>query len=186
MQAMPFTKADTRLGNRGTGAMFFTIFGAVWLIAWASSVHAGAAWFAAIVVITALLFAAAWQRYRRDAPLAARFKDSPEQRRAKRNFNIVNAVQWTVISVLAQVLRHTGHGAWIIPMAIGIIGLHFFPLAALFRNPMHYLTGRAMVALAILYPLLAGPASPIGFLGAGIVLWLSAAWSLNPGRMADS
>lgn len=184
MQAMPFTKADARLGNWGTGAMFFSIFGAVWLIAWASSVHAGTVWFAAIVVMTALLFGAALQRYRRDAPLAAGFKDSPERRRAKRIFNIVNAVQWTVIVVLAQVLRHTGHEVWIMPMAIGIIGLHFYPLAVLFRNPTHYLTGSAMLALAILYPLLAGPASPIGLLGAGIILWLSAAWSLRPGRMA--
>jgi hypothetical protein len=184
MQTMQFTKADARLGNRGTGAMFFSVFGGVWLAAGASSVHAGAAWFAAIVVLAALLFAAAFQRYRRDAPVAAQFKDTPEQRRAGRIFNIVNAVQWTAIVVIAQVLGRTGHGVWIIPMAIGIIGLHFYPLAVVFRNPTHYLTGSAMVALAILYPLLAGPGSPIGFLGAGVILWLSAAWALRPGRVA--
>jgi hypothetical protein len=156
MQAAQFTKADARLGNRGTGAMFFSVFGGVWLTAWASSAHAGVAWFAAIVVLAALLFGIALRRYRRDAPVAAQFKDSPERRRAGRIFNIVNAVQWTAIVILAQLLGRNGHGAWIIPMAIGIIGLHFFPLAVVFHNPAHWPTGAAMVALAILYPLLAG------------------------------
>jgi hypothetical protein len=180
MQAMQFTKADARLGNRGTGAMFFSVFGAVWLFGWASGVHAGAGWFAAIVIVAAILFAVALQRYRRDAPEAARFKDSPERRRAGRVFNIVNSAQWIAIVGLGLVLGNTGHGAWIIPMAIGIVGLHFYPLAVVFRNPTHYFTGSAMVALAIGYPLLAGPRSPVGFLGAGLILWLSAAWALRP------
>jgi hypothetical protein len=185
MEAMQSTQAIARLGNRGTGAMFFSVFGAVWLAGWASSARAGVAWFAAIVVLAAALFGIALQRYRRDAPLAAQFKDTPERRRVGRIFNIVNAAQWTAIVIIGQVLARTGHGVWIIPMAIGIIGLHFYPLAAVFRNPTHYATGTAMLALAILYPLLAegGPSSPLGFLGAGLILWISAAWALRPGRL---
>jgi hypothetical protein len=186
MQAIQPARTGARLGNRGTGAMFFSVFGALWLSAWAHNAGAGVTAFAAIALLAAILFGFAWQRYRLDAPEAAQFKGTPERRRIARVFNIVNSVQWTVIFGLGLVLRNTGHGEWIIPMAIGIIGLHFFLLAAVFHNPMHYLTGSAMVALAILYPLLAGPMSPVGFLGAGLILWLSAAWSLRPGRMADS
>ncbi|WP_440964058.1 hypothetical protein ACL58G_29755 [Massilia sp. GER05] len=48
------------------------------------------------------------------------------------------------------------------------------------------LAGRAtgamfFFAFAALYPRLAsgGPAAPVGFLGAGLILWLSAAWALR-------
>jgi hypothetical protein len=33
-----------------------------------------------------------------------------------------------------------------------IVGLHFFPLAKLFRHKAHYITGAALVALAVGYP----------------------------------
>jgi hypothetical protein len=186
MQTIQTTGANAQLGNRGTGALFFSVFGAVWLCAWARSSGAGAAAFVAIAVLGALLFGFAWQCYRRDAPLAAQFKDTPERRRIGRVFNIVNSAQWTLIVGLAFVLGNTGHGAWIIPMAIGIVGLHFFPLAVVFRNRAHWVTGAAMLALAVAYPLLAGPTSPVGFLGAGLILWASAAWALRPRRLATS
>ena len=54
-------------------------------------------------------------------------------------------------------------------------------MAHAFRYRAHYLTAAAMVVLAALYPLLAagGPAAPVGFLGAGLILWASAAWALR-------
>jgi hypothetical protein len=181
MQATNSLHTETQLAGRATGAMFFFVFGAVWLEGWATKAEAGAPAFAVIAVLALALLAVAWRRYRRYAPALAREKGTPERRRAKRVFNIVNAVQWTAIFIFAQVLINLGKGAWIIPMAIAVIGLHFLPLAHVFKNPPHYVTGLAMVAFAGLYPLLAsgGPTSPVGLLGAGLILWLSAAWALR-------
>jgi len=181
MQATDSLRTEAQLAGRATGAMFFFVFGAVWLEGWATKAQAGAAAFAVIAVLALALLAVAWRRYRRYAPALAREQGTPERRRAKRVFNIVNAAQWTAIFILAQVLINLGKGAWIIPMAIAIIGLHFLPLAHVFKNPPHYVTGLAMVAFAALYPLLAsgGPTAPVGFLGAGLILWLSAAWALR-------
>nr|WP_176936531.1 hypothetical protein [Massilia sp. PDC64] len=181
MQATASIPAQAQLAGRATGAMFFSVFGAVWLEGWARSAHAGMPAGVGIAVLALALLVVAWRRYRRYAPALAQEQDTPERRRMKRVFNIVNAGQWIAIFVLAQVLIHLGQGAWIIPMAIAIIGLHFLPLAHVFKNPPHYVTGLAMVAFAGLYPLLAGdgPTAPVGFLGAGLILWLSAAWALR-------
>lgn len=194
MQAMHTTPADTQgrmqgealLAARAIGAMFFFAFGGLWLTGWALNSQRGKTWIVPIIILAAVLFGIARRRYQRHAPALAEGKASPARRRAGRIFNIVNAAQWVVIVVAAIALSNLGHGEWIIPMVIGVIGLHFLPLAAVFHNPPHYVTGAALVALAVLYPLLAarGPASPIGFLGAGIILWLSAAWALRPGRIA--
>ena len=61
-----------------------------------------------------------------------------------------------------------------------IIGLHFLPLARLFRNPPHYVTGSALILLATTYPFVAsgGPSSPAGALVAGLILWASALWAV--------
>jgi len=181
MQATDSLRTEAQLAGRATGAMFFFVFGAVWLEGWATQAHEGAAACAGIALVALALLAVAWRRYRRYAPALAHAQDTPERRRMKRVFNIVNAAQWTAIFVLAQVLVNLGKGAWIIPMAIAIIGLHFLPLAHVFKNPPHYVTGLTMVVFAALYPLLAsgGPTAPVGFFGAGLILWLSAAWALR-------
>jgi uncharacterized membrane protein YecN with MAPEG domain len=181
MHATASIPTQAQLAGRATGAMFFFLFGAVWLEGWATTAEAGATAFAGIAVLALVLLAVAWRRYRRYAPALAQEQGTPERRRARRVFNIVNAGQWTAIFILAQVLIHLGKGAWIIPMAIAVIGLHFLPLAHVFKNPPHYVTGLAMVAFAVLYPLFAsgGPTAPVGFLGAGLILWLSAAWALR-------
>jgi len=169
------------LANRAVGAMLFFVFGAVWLEAWARQTGAGWPRHAAIAIVGIALAALAWQRFRRHAAARARLGRTPERRRIDRMFHIVNAVTWSFIVIAGNVLANTGHGAWVIPMAIFVIGLHFLPLAHLFHNPPHYVTGAALLALAILYPLLAGggPDDPVGFLGAGLILWMSALWALR-------
>jgi hypothetical protein len=184
MQAMRTMQADIRseavMAGRALGAMFFFAFGGLWLAAWAINSGHGVTWIVPIVIVAVVLLFISWRRYRRYAPAMAVGKDDPKWQRARRIFNIVNAGQWIVIFVAALTLGNTGHEQWIVPMVIGVVGLHFFPLAAVFENPPHYVTGAAMVALALLYPLLAGPSSPLGSLGAGLILWLSAAWALRP------
>jgi hypothetical protein len=184
MQAALSTHVEAQLAGRATGAMFFAAFGAVWLEGWARSAQAGAGAAVGIVLAAALLLAAAWRQRRRYAPALAQLRDTPERHRAERIFRLVNSGQWILIVGLALVFANTGLGKWIVPMTIFVIGLHFVPLAHVFRNGPHYATGAALMALAVLYPLLArgGPTDPAGFAGAGAILWLSAAWALRPGR----
>ncbi|HVZ44507.1 MAG TPA: hypothetical protein VHA82_11910 [Ramlibacter sp.] len=165
--------------------MFFSVFGGCWLALWAhGTFSAPLTAYALIGVATFVFFSIVLRTYRRHAPALNAEPDAQEQRRS-RNFHIVNAAQWVLLLVVGNILANMRLSVWIIPAAIFIIGAHFVPLARIFEYPPHYITGTAMMSLAALYPLLAsaGPGSPVGCLGAGIILWASAAWAIAPQRV---
>jgi hypothetical protein len=167
--------------SRAIGAMFFAAFGGAWMVLWSLEAH-GVNWpiIAVVSIISLALFLIAWRQFQQNKTAHAAEADSPESRKAARIFNIVNAVQWILVFVVATLLSNLGYKEWIIPAIILIVGLHFIPLAVGFKVPRHYLTGAALILLAVTYPFTAsaGPASPVGCLGAGIILWLSASAAL--------
>jgi len=167
--------------RRATGAMFFAVFGGVWLEGWAIGTTKLVALDVVIAVLALALTWLAYATYRRHAADLAAQPKTAQARRIGRLFHAINGGQWILIVVLANILTRQGLGMWIIPMAIFIIGLHFLPLAYLFSNRPHYATGAALVALAVVYPFVApgGPADAVGLLGAGLILWASAGWALR-------
>ena len=173
--------ASAVAAGRAFGAMLFSVFGTILLEVWDRRAAAGTALVVLIAVLGIALAAAAFLIYRRNAPALVLEAHTPERKRADRVFHAVNAGQWVVILVLGNIMANKGLGNWVIPMAIFVIGLHFVPLAYVFRNPPHYVTGAALMGFALLYPRLAagGPSDPVGFLGIGLVLWASAAWALR-------
>ena len=172
--------------KRAIGAMFFSAFGGAWLAFWAcSEFPAQPAALLAIGACTLTLFALAWRVHRSNAPAQGETSESPEERRKGKLFHYINTAQWVAILVIANVLSNIGLRDFVLPAAILVIGLHFLPLARLFAYPPHFLTGAALMALAIAYPLFAasGPKSSVGALGAGLILWCSAAWAIRPARL---
>ncbi|MDQ2821884.1 MAG: hypothetical protein M3Y65_16080 [Pseudomonadota bacterium] len=167
--------------RRAMGGMFFAVFGGVWLEAWAID---SARPLALQVVIGVLALALTWLvyiTYRRHAAALAAQPTTAQTRRIGRQFHAINGGQWILIIILANVLTRHGLGMWVIPMVIFIVGLHFFPLAYIFSNRPHYVTGAALVALAAVYPFVAsgGPADAVGALGTGLILWASAGWAIR-------
>lgn len=173
--------ASAVAAGRAFGAMLFTVFGTVLLEVWDRRAGVGMPAFIGIALLGIALLAMAFGIYRSHAPALKQESQTPERKRADRVFHSVNAGQWVLILVLGNVMANTGLGDWVIPMAIFVIGLHFVPLAYVFRNTPHYITGAALMGFALLYPRLAagGPTDPVGFLGIGMVLWASAAWALR-------
>lgn len=177
--------------RRAIGAMFFFAFGGAWLGYYTFQVigkQPGALIAIALATVALLLFA--YRCYKQHQPALAAETPSLERKRADRIFNIVNAGQWVVIFVAGNVLVNLGLSNWVIPCIIFIVGLHFLPLAHVFANPPHYITGAALIILAVAYPLLAprGPVSPVGCLVAGLILWASAFWAVltNNSSKADA
>jgi hypothetical protein len=191
--------------SRAIGAMFFALFGGCWLafalldsygmkLVWRSGIIPDLqipfgllggygirlAPLLVIVAGTLLLFFASRRQFRRNRGAHAAEADSPESKKSGRIFIAVNAIQWILVFIVAAVLSRLGHKEWVIPSIIFIVGIHFFPLALAFKVPRHYATGAAMALLAVFYPLMssAGPTSPVGCLGAGIILWASAVAAL--------
>jgi hypothetical protein len=111
---------------------------------------------------------------------ADRFPRRQENSLHSRAFGWINALQWIAIFLVVKFLTKLHFDAYTISAVAGIVGLHFFPLARLFKNWLHYVTGAAMVAwaagTALIAPLdqMQGDAA----LGAGVILWSSAAITL--------
>ena len=120
--------------------------------------------------------------YKFNSPALKREKDSIENKRKQRVFNLVNAGQWVAVFAVAGILSMSHLENLFLPAVILIVGAHFIPLARLYNYTPHYITGAAMMLLAIGYPLVAteGPTSAVGALGTGLILWLSALWAVSP------
>jgi hypothetical protein len=103
--------------------------------------------------------------------------DDPGRGRA---FGWINAIQWTAVFIVAFSFAKLHIDAYVISAITAIIGLHMFPLARLFRYPLHYATGAVLVAWAAASAILAPVEQMQGTaaLGTGIILWLSAAVTL--------
>jgi hypothetical protein len=175
------TMGATR-ARRATGAMFFAVFGGVWLEGWAIFSARPLAFYVVIGVLALAFTWLAYATYRRYAADLAAQPTTPQGKRIGRLFHLINAGQWVLIFILANVLGSRGLDVWILPMVIFIVGLHFLPLAHLFSNRPHYVTGAAMMALAVIYPFVApgGPGDAVGAFGAGLILWASAGWAIRP------
>lgn len=161
--------------KRGTGAMFLSGFGTLWLGAgmWSASHSLPAL---AVVAALGLLLLGIARRQAGGQAGDASLECSAEQEVIRKRFNRVNALQWVGCTVVVAVLNLARQPQWITAGIMFIVGWHFLPLAKLFRYPAHYVTGGALMAVALAYPWLsaAGPLDPVGPIAAGMVLWTSA------------
>lgn len=161
---------------RGTGVMFLAFFGSLWLILGLQGVP-GVSWRMPAVIAAAGIgiFLAGLRLSFREAEAHSSLSES-EQARRRRVFRTVNALQWSAIVALIVLLNVIGHVEWITPGIMFIVGVHFFPLAALFKNRVSAVTAVAFTLLAMVYPFVAsgGPTSAIGPVCAGLMLWASA------------
>jgi hypothetical protein len=162
-----------QIGGRATGALFFTGFGALWLVLGLyvrEQLH-GAAIAGLLLGAAALLLASL---------LLPRVPEDPAVSRA---FNRINAAQWIAVGVLAFALARLHLDAYIPTAVAAVVGLHLIPLARLFRNRLHYATGALLLAWAAGSALLtpSGELQGVTALGTGAILWLSAAVTLAMG-----
>lgn len=184
------TSTADQLTGRAIGALFFAAFGGAWLALWlAATQRLIAATAGALGAgVLALGLAGEWvlRRARRlPVPLPTP-TDAAQARREWRVFGAVNVGQWGAIFLAGGLLPRLGFALYLTPAIVLIVGLHFFPLAQLFRYGGHYLTGGALLAWALGCMVLVPPPAWQArvALGAGIILWLSAGYTL--GRAAQA
>jgi hypothetical protein len=83
---------------------------------------------------------------------------APEGRRIWLQFAMIVAAEGVAIAVVNVACVKTQHWRFIVPLILVIIGLHFLPLAKLFRVPRYYITGALFCAIPIV-TMLSIPAS---------------------------
>jgi len=169
------------LRGRATGVLFLSGFGGLWfLLGLAASQRLSLPTACALAAGLAALVAGAVLLRRRSAALPPSTLDPEEQRRAGRTFGRVNAVQWAAIVLIAVVLGRLHLDAYTPAAVTVVVGMHFFPLARLFRSPQHHVTGAALVLWGAVCLLLVPRdvlQSTTAF-GTGAVLWTAAAVTL--------
>ncbi|OZB91291.1 hypothetical protein [Paenibacillus sp. XY044] len=143
---------------RGTasGVFFMAFFGTLWAYTGIMGLQEFAAplWLASAVAIGVVLIigGASLVRASRGIKEQNEIIDASTARKGKRiavRFNIVFAAEAAAIAVAIAVCNATGHTA-LIPIVIAlIVGIHFYPLASLFRVKFYHLTGTLLCLLAL-------------------------------------
>jgi hypothetical protein len=172
-----------QLSGRAIGSIFFACFGAGWLfLALAAKRLITFATVSSILLGMSTLLMTAFYLMRQ----AKRWPRMPTDPAMGRAFGWINAIQWTAVAIVAVSFAKFHIDAFVTSAIAAIIGLHMFPLARLFRYPLHYATGTALVGWAAV----SAASLPIEkmqgatALGTGAILWLSAAVTLAIGVTA--
>jgi hypothetical protein len=167
-----------RIGGRAIGALFFTGFGAIWLLLGLYAKERLTSTPLSMVACGTVLLAGGAFLLLRRAKALPRMPQDPAMARA---FKRINVIQWVAVTVVAFAFARLGIDVYVISAITAIVGLHMFPLARLFRYPLHYLTGSALVGWAAASVLLFPKDEMQGStaLGTGLILWLSALVTLG-------
>jgi hypothetical protein len=170
------------LRGRGVGTLVCAGFAAFWAISsqpeWPTALVTPG--FVAIALITAALIGAgiALIRYSRRLPRAVDTPSGPP-RRTGLHFTVIFAAEIIALNIAAYVLTEYHVQQYLIPAIATIVGLHFFPLAQLFRAPRYHLTASLMTlagiggAVAIACSLPSDPVIAIVDVACAIVLWVT-------------
>jgi hypothetical protein len=156
--------------GRAIGALICGIFGSIWMF---EALYFGtiatpvSLTVIALLAVTFIVWPVATLRSTRHLAGGQNWADV-----SKAYWTIVT-VEWVSCIVGANVLSNTGH-ADLIPQFIGaIVGIHFLPLAKIFKAPIYNRTGMAMVlGVALSFAVPSGSLRNLVAYGiCGLVLW---------------
>lgn len=172
-----------------SGIFFMAFFGAAWGFTSAGfmggAFQIGAFILIALVTLGFFIVVGMILRYARTLPKTLSPEGAATRKRISMWFGIVFGLEFLLIALASTLLSSVQAGSFIPPAIALIVGIHFFPLARLFRVPTYYLTG-ALLSILALIALVALPLGlPIGgsspdnwslFVGIGstVILWLTA------------
>ena len=178
------------LTGAATAAIVLAAFGCVWALGCLSAFSDTL--FAVLLVLSVavtggLLFLSLRLR-RAAARLPRRPMQPSEVARIRGRFNLVGVVQGLGIGVVVFAGIKLGRPEWIPASVALIVGLHFFPLATLFRTPLYNATGAGLCLVAVATPMLAFGSdavwSVVPGLGAAAILWVTSAIAATNGLAA--
>ncbi len=170
-----------RIRGKVTGALFFSGFGALWLVFGMSVRGTLDGGVLAAVVAGTVLIAAAGAMVMREA---GSFKVVPGDPRVGRLFLAVNIAQWAAIFTAVAVLKAEHLEVWNATAIAAIVALHLFPLAKLFHNRLNAVTGAVLLVWTAAVPLLVGISrvQSTTALGAGVILLTAAVAGIMSAR----
>ena len=148
---MPNPRTTAQLRGMAIGAAILTLFGLAWALAALLNWPERPTWSIVLSLsIAGSLIAASIFRalHPGGLPSADPSRAAAQGRRAGVWFGIIFTLEGVFIAIAAIVLANHSLALWIPVAAALIVGLHFLPLAHLFRVPLYYATGILSIAAA--------------------------------------
>jgi hypothetical protein len=175
-----------------TGATFMFAFGIVWLLLGLFRGRSSPVWVRIALLLLGIGLGAPIFTLGSRASRLPHDVSQPmaEQRAANReigrHFYMIFGAELAAIFVAVVVLRLIHYPDYILPGIAVIVGVHFVPLAALFKSPVFYGTGvlGCIIGVAGFLVADAGLRQKVVGLSFGLMLWATAAWILCQGFYA--
>ncbi|MDR6551424.1 DUF7010 family protein [Paenibacillus qinlingensis] len=151
-QLVKLSKANV-LGA-ANGIMFMTFFGALWSsIGIVGSHQLGAPWPLMLsAIVTLILLSGAISLFVKSRSI--RHTVTPEEKedtkQLNRKFGLIFGLEGVAIFLASVICQSLDHFELFFPIMAMIVGIHFFPLASLFREKFYYGTGGVLCLLGII------------------------------------
>ncbi len=147
------TQSDVR--NASRGLLFTAIFGAAWGLEAANALNGWESpWPLIFIAAIGMFLITRAMALRRAAAVLPVDENVDRANRRTRWFRTIFVLEVAFIVAGVTICNATGHPELGIPVAVAIVGLHFFPMAPLFGMRGFYSTGALLCLLAVLTVLL--------------------------------
>jgi len=175
-----------QIRGRARGGLFFAGFGTLWIVLALYTKQVVTPLNLGLVSTNlALLLMAVFWLFRRSKSFAT----VPQDAAVNRAFNRINIAQWAAIFVVSFSFNKLHWDDFALSAIAAIVGLHLFPLAKLFHHRMHYATGVALLAWAVVSAVFVPRDQILGTtsLGTGILLcvssWITLLLAMHAARL---
>jgi hypothetical protein len=140
--------------SAANGVMFMTFFGALWASIGVIGSHGlGAPWllvFSGIVTLVLLFGSITLFGRAKKFTNSSTQEDSAHWKMVNRKFMLIFGLEGVAIAIASVICNVTNHFELFFPIMAIIVGVHFFPLARLFRVNSHHVTGAILCVLGII------------------------------------
>ena len=136
-----------------TGVIFLTIFGALWAAVGVQGLNGLVSWLGVILLVVGVVLLGAGislsRASRRRRLSQGEMPTSKERQRRNKWFLIVFGTEILTIVIARMICWSINRLDLFVPVTMLIVGIHFFPLASLFRVRRYRLSGVLLCLLAI-------------------------------------
>ncbi len=176
---MDETYSLAQVKERSIGALFFSIFGGLWLGINFSAFGLLTHWTALVLSALTVAFIPLASKLLKAVPRGT--PPDPQRRRNGRMFARVNAAQGIAIFLVFQFAYSLHHPNAAFDLAVPIFGLHMFALPRSYRIASNLVTGAILVIASVLCPILFRGDLMVAAvtLCSGLTLWSGALWKLK-------
>ena len=176
---------------RAPDQMAFSAIGSLWMLGWCLQKHAQDLSTLCLVLLAGVaIFLWAWCDHRAarsgfKGPGARRFQSAGGSGAGSALEGLLCGAG--LLFNLVFMLELLGYPGWLLPMLMMLTGLACLALGKAAQHRPNYLTGFALLVVALAYPLAAGvPNHAAACFAAGSILWISALYGLFVGHFNAS